>query len=118
MKRDIDLIRKILLEVEKKDSPTGWATIHFDGYSSEEVSYHVRLLAEAGYLEAINLTSKSRFDWHPVNLTWSGHEFLDAARDSTLWNKAKKHLVSKVPSVSFDVLKTLLVSYAKEALGL
>ena len=82
------------------------------------VSHHVKLLSEAGYLEAKNLTTKNVFDRRPINLTWQGHDFLDAARDNTLWNKAKKHLGSKVASVTFEVLKTLLVSYSKQELGL
>lgn len=118
MQRDIDLIREILLEVEKKDAPTGWIDIEIDDYSKEQVSYHVKLLAEAGYLEAKDLTTKYEFDWKPVNLTWEGHDFLDAARDNTIWNKAKKNLGNKIVSTSFEVLKSLLVSLSKQELGL
>jgi hypothetical protein len=118
MQRDIDLIRKTLFEVEKKDTPTGWIDIEVDGYSKEQIAYHVKLLAEAGYLEAKNLTNKDGFDWQPVSLTWQGHDFLDAARDNNIWNKAKKHLGNKLKSVSFEVLKCLLVSYGKQTLGL
>ena len=118
MQRDIDLIRKILLEVEKKDTPTGWIDIEIDGYSKEQIAYHVKLLSEAGYLEAKDLTTKDGFDWKPVSLTWLGHDFLDAARDNTIWNKAKKNLGSKIVSTSFEVLKSLLVSLSKQELGL
>ena len=118
MQRDIDLIREILFLVEEKDSPIGWINIQIDSYSKEQISYHVKLLAEAGYLEAEDLTTLDGFDWQPVSLTWQGHGFLDAARDNKLWNKAKIHLGNKVASVSFEVLKALLVNFGKQALGL
>jgi len=118
MQRNIDLIREILLEVEKKDSPMGWIDIHIEGYSNEQISYHIKLLAEAGYLEANDLTTGDGFDWKPVNLKWQGHDFLDAARDNTLWKRAKKHIGNKVASVSFEVLKALLVSFGKEEFDL
>lgn len=48
MKRDIELIRKILLEVEKDNSPTSWITIVIENYPEDQISYHVKLLTEAG----------------------------------------------------------------------
>ena len=118
MQRDIELIREILHEVEKNDSPTGWMNIQLHTYSKDQISYHVKLLAEAGYLEAIDLSTKDEFDWKPVSLKWPGHDFLDAARDDTIWIKAKKRLGNKLTSVSFEVLKSLLVSFGKQTLGL
>jgi len=120
MQRDIDLIREILLAVEKKESPKGWMDLQIEGYSKEQISYHVKLLKEAGYLEAKDLGTRDRdgYDWRPINLTWQGHDFLDAARDNRLWNKAKKHFGNKIASISFELLKAFLVSLGKQELGL
>ena len=118
MKRDVDLVRAILLEVESKETPSGWVDLQIADYPKDHVSYHVKILSEAGYLEAQELTTKSGFDWKPINLTWQGHDFLDAARNKSVWQKAKKKVGDKVTSVSFDVLKSILVGIAKQELGL
>ena len=89
MKRDMDLIRQILLTAEAY--PSGFAPqIEIDGYTQEEINYHAFLLGEAGLAKVNNVThmgSKSP-EAIIVNLTWSGHEFLDAARGKTIWNQA------------------------------
>ena len=45
MKRDMDLIRGILMQVEEKGKPGGSIDIEIEDHSPEEVSYHVQLLA-------------------------------------------------------------------------
>lgn len=53
MKRDMDLIRAILIEVEKLPFDAGFHDISVSGYSEEEIAYHVRLAHEAGLIEAV-----------------------------------------------------------------
>ncbi len=117
MKRDMDLARRILLEVEKVPDPMRPIDLAIEGYESVDVSYHVQLLHEAGLLVATDFTSNSGYKWSPRRLTWAGHEFLDAARDDTLWNKVKAQVKDKLASVSFDMLKALLVKAAADYLG-
>lgn len=109
MTRDMELIRKILLEVEKFSQPIGWATLNVPGYDPEVVSYHVMILNQAGYLEAQDLTTHERFFWAPTSLTWQGHEFLDAIRNETVWEQVKEEIKKKGVSTPFDVLKDLAV---------
>jgi len=45
---------------------------------------------------------------------WKGHDFLDAARDISIWLKAKKTITDKTQTVSFEVLKAVLVQIAKK----
>jgi len=118
MKRDIDLVRKILMSVEAKESPDDWLNIEIEGYSPVEISYHVKILAEAGYLDARDLSSTGNFEWAPVNLTWEGHEFLDAARDTKIWNKAKGVISEKASSVSFEILKAVLLKIGMRTIGM
>lgn len=117
MKRDIDLVRKILLELEKKSQP--WAAhLALEGYDHEVVSYHIMLLSEANYITAFDASSNDGIDWMPERMTWAGHDFLDAARNDTLWNKAKQTIGEKVGSVSFEVLKATLAALAAASIGL
>jgi DNA-binding transcriptional ArsR family regulator len=85
MKRDMDLIRRILMDIEESPEATGyqWLDLSIEGHSPEEVSYHVKLLDEAGLIEAEDLTDTAGFDVRPKRLTWSGHEFIDAVRKDT-----------------------------------
>ncbi len=107
MKRDMDLARKILLELEA--APPGAPEFHVDGCDAEQVSYHVMLLNEAGLIEAIDASGAESMEWLPTRLTWDGHEFLDAARDDDRWQKAKDLMRDKAGTVVFSVLKEVLV---------
>jgi len=109
----MDLARTILLRIEAEPKPDSWIEVKVDGRSSEEVSYHVKLLAEAGLIEAHDLTTRGGFDWRPSQLTWAGHEFLDAARSEGRWAKAKKFMVEKAGSITFEAMKDLLLAWMK-----
>ena len=118
MKRDMDLVRKILLACEAE--PSGWAPspLVVEGYTEAQIGFHVMLMAEAGLIQGKNITSsKSQGpQWLPGPMTWAGYEFLDASRDEGTWGKAKA-AVSKVGGFSFDVLKAILVKYMAEQAG-
>ncbi|MBB6610850.1 DUF2513 domain-containing protein [Pontibacter sp. Tf4] len=119
MRRDLDLIRVILLEVEKAESISDGLDLCIEGYTDKEISYHVKLLYQAGYLEANDDSCRETPDkWSPKSLTWQGHEFLNAARDKTIWNKAKGKIGDKLSSVPFDFLKAYLNLTLKEHFGL
>ena len=115
MKRDMDLVRPILLRIEESnnDSRLGINDLEIPGYSSAEVSYHVMILNEAGLIETYHLSTMANDIWRPKRLTWSGHEFLDAARNDSIWKKAKE----KASSMNFELLKELLLNLARQQLG-
>ncbi|MBD1396777.1 DUF2513 domain-containing protein [Pontibacter sp. JH31] len=117
MKRDIDLIRQILLQTEELGSLSRSFELSIEGYNTNETSYHVKILFQAGYLEAEHISCREFEEWNPISLTWSGHEFLDAARDNTVWNKAKSRIGDKLPTVGFDMLKSILNIYVKQQFG-
>ena len=114
MKRDMELVRKILLETEAAShSPIEWIVLNIEGYDPACISYHVKIMKEAGLIDAENLTTLSHFEWQPKSLTWEGHEFLDAVRNETVWAKTQEVVKSKGGSVSFEVLKELAIQTFK-----
>ncbi len=113
MKRDMDLIRKILFALVEKPHTDEHHKIEIEGFSEEDISYHVKLLAEAGLIEAVNYSKHSRSRWRPVSLTWEGHDFLEAAKNETIWNKAKAVITEKGSGLVFDVLKATLIQLIK-----
>lgn len=117
MKRDMDLIRAILLKIEECEEcdGMGWiADMQVDDYSNDMVMYNMQLLVKAGLIEAADMRSNVGVCWYPKALTWAGHEFLDAAKEETRWKKAKG-VASKVGGISFDVLKAILVKLSTDA---
>ncbi len=119
MKRDMDLIRKILLAIEAHPEPYSWdVLLDIPGYSEKEICYQVKLLEEAGLIEARIMKAMGGVFKCAVNsLTWAGHEFLEAARDNSRWNKAKKIILEKTGSLSFDMLKLTLMDLMRRAIS-
>ncbi len=54
----------------------------------------------------------------PTRLTWEGHDFLNLAKDATLWSKAKKTIFIPGAAITLDLLKEWLKAEAKSRLGL
>jgi Hypothetical protein (DUF2513) len=121
MKRDIELIRQILLRIEETDdvqSLFGENNVH-----QKVVEYHLLLLCEADLIAGVavvecdggelvtQIVSKPR-------LTWKGHEFLDTARDEATWNQARERVGKSVGTVAMSVLSALLIEISKQQLGL
>ena len=108
MKRDMDLVREILRLVEDLPFDGGFHDVEIEGRSDESITYHVMLLHEAGFIEAENLTTQGGVCWKPKRLTYSGHEFLDAARSDTVWQKAKAVTLKSTGTLTLEGLKFAL----------
>ena len=79
MKRDKRLILKILKHAREHctgDKPIG--VPHFEGYDPDFVNYHVGLCYQADYLEVLEIKTQGPTLYRINNLTWAGHEALDA----------------------------------------
>ena len=118
MKRDMDLVRRILMDLEECDAADGGGgvNIEIDGRAEQEVSYHVALLHEAGLLHALDGYDSSGICWIPTRLTWAGHEFLDASREPGRWERAKRTVLEKTGGLSFEAMKQVLFQLLREAL--
>ena len=51
--------------------------------------------------------------WKPKRLTYSGHEFLDAARGDTVWHKAKALTLKSTGTLTLEGLKIALPHVVK-----
>ncbi len=121
MKRDMDLLRSILVKVESCEDPLGLERMPgVEGYDEAEVSYHMTLLHEAGLIKA--LVSDEQGAPYPeflqINLTWNGHEFLSVAKDDSVWKKAREKFLIPGMRITFDLLLGYLKEKAKEKFGL
>ena len=114
MRRDMDIIRQIVLAVRDSDGVVrGLEGVDFEVYAE-----HVRLLDEAGLVDASIQTVPQRkviaaLVWR---LTWAGQDFADAISSDTLWRKAKDTVIKPAGSWTFDVLKEWLKSEISQGL--
>jgi len=116
MKFDKDLARDILLTLEADESdPLEWVEIEIPGHSHQETVYHIQLLAEAGFIEARDLSSSLIYDWKPSRLTYQGHELLDTLRDGEIW-KLTKESAKKTGVVSLQALFEIGKAFARQKL--
>ena len=123
MRRDWELIRTILLQVEgNSTSMHDWIDpIESDGHGVEVVSHHVWLLYNGGYLEAIDLSTMDGMDWRPKCLTWAGEEFLADIRERDIWERtleiARKGGTASLAALA-DIAKTLATKKLQKFLEL
>lgn len=118
MKRDMDLIRSLLLKLEGLPlSPS--AVVHIspddeeiaiEGYSSDQIEYHLNLLREQNLIECPG--SQPMIGTTFCRLTWEGHDFLDAVRDPEIWRKTKKG-TEATGSFTFDLVRDLARGFIK-----
>lgn len=96
-KRDMDLIRATLLEIEagreyfetqSDEVAVALGGSDLPGLSSEEadkLEYHLWLLDNSGM---VKFTQPGE-GWMADQITWQGHDFLDSVRDPEIWQKTK-----------------------------
>lgn len=114
MKRDMDLVREILLFVEKHcgeyshrvDSEAMGKHDEMD----DVIRVHISILKEHGFLNG----SLSRAGWTVNRLTWEGYELLDNIRDISRWSKIKAG-IEKVGGFSMGVLQSVSSALASQA---
>ena len=117
MKRNMDLIRDILLEIEKQPDRHNWFSLRFEGFSLQEIDQHLLLLQDAGFIHLTRKTSSNEDTLFCGRLTWQGHEFLEAIRPAERWDRLKAAMKDAGGFVT-EVAMALLVSWMKTDLGL
>lgn len=110
MKRDLELIKKILLKVEEHDSTSVIQNLQIEDYGQEFINYQIYLLHQASLVKAkfIRVGANEIADAEILEMTLNGHEFLDAARNETIWKKTKELIKEHGGSVPFEVLQSIL----------
>lgn len=108
MKLDFDLLRKILLKIERKTS--GYVDkIEIDGFTEEHINSHLVCMIEAGLLEGNQIPIYGRDT--PIvevkRITFEGHKFIEASKDPTHWEKAKG-IAGKTGGITLDIFLEIL----------
>ncbi|HTV34223.1 MAG TPA: DUF2513 domain-containing protein [Methylocella sp.] len=122
MKRDMDLIRELLLRFEALDIPPGVVRmLHpsnpffaVEGFTDREIGHHLRMLVSAGFVE----TAGSMPFGHDGSIvfrqiSWQGHDFLDSVRDPKIWEKTKSG-AEAAGGFTVDLLKDLAKGFIRK----
>jgi len=121
MHRDWELVRRILLATDAAAPGERLAERHFPGEEPANLFEHVRMLKEAGYIEAVVSASKTGRGGGMFlidRLVWDGHDLLAKMRSDTWWSKIKTAAAAKGLPLTFELVKELALPSAKQLLGL
>ncbi|MEL7110459.1 MAG: DUF2513 domain-containing protein [Pseudomonadota bacterium] len=114
MQIDPDLIRKIMLDLEKEHRGGTQAIFNSDveGYSSDDVVGHYYHLIESEFIDA-SVTGSGDLNLKPRGILPKGHDFLTAVRDEKIWNRTKDGAL-KAGGGTVDLLRDLAKGYLKK----
>ena len=112
----MDLVREILIAVEE-------GKLDDLEYDQDQINLHVELMKERGLVDA-EITSSSDSVKHKIlacsvkRLTWEGHDFLEEARNKSIWEQAKKKCLEATDGLAIELLRGCLIYVAKQKLGI
>lgn len=118
MKRNMDLVRALLLQIEEMSAeelsesmavapikPVG----RLEDYTQNQIHYHMRLLHRADFIDASFHNPPSAplgIERAKANrLTYQGHDLLDSIRDETVWERTKSRIQATTGTASVAVIK-------------
>ena len=121
MKRDMDLVREILIAVERSED----GDLNFDalGHERQKVYLHIELMKEHGLVDAVIVRGDDGPE-HEIflckieRLTWDGHDFLDKARNQSIWEQAKRKCLDEIGGLPFEIFKICLTHVTMQRIGI
>ena len=126
MKRDMELVREILLAVQAR-TDLKLQRLTLEGRDDLIVERHIEMLYEAGLLEGLSRKNMQRAtasaDIIIKDMSWDGHDFLAALDNEDVWSKMRSTFsTADLASLPLSVLKDfgvgLLKEWGKAKLGL
>ena len=97
MKRDIEFIREVLLDIEENCSPMAVYPISLamsnKGYDNDYVFNQLILMEEAGLFGKTSKTLSGSFSC--MGLSNYGYDFLETIRNDIVWEQTKKEIQEK-----------------------
>ena len=118
MKRDMNLIRELLLKLESWPMERGDVVpiIPEDrefsslGRSAHEIEYHLNLLLTGGLIDS---PAQSNVGIYFRGITEKGHDFLNSVRDPRIWAKTKEGALA-AGGFTLDLLADLAKGFLKK----
>lgn len=77
MRRDMELVYRVMLFVEEHGTRRFKGTIPIEGYERDSIVFHLQLLADSGFVQ---LGQDTLTNIGPLLLTWKGYDYLEQLR--------------------------------------
>ena len=105
MQRNMDLIRLVVLNAE-----CGQPYPEIIGFTPEAVKYHQMLAIKAGLLTGTHDKYNENATEIPSyvfieDVTWDGHNFIEAIREDNNWSKIKNYLIQEGKQLTIETIK-------------
>ena len=111
MKRDWDVIREVLIEVEalthEERLRAEYGILEGQTEADRAKAEHVMMLWEGGYLDGADAGDLAGPHLMAPELTWAGRDLLDTLRSPPVWERIKTTAKEKGLELTFDVVKGL-----------
>jgi hypothetical protein len=115
MQRDVDLVRQLLLGLERRGGDCSLEVLRADlkHGTDERIRHHVRLLVDAGWIKEVEC-EHPRADGAPASdaprlrLTHAGQEFIEVARSDAHWREAKAVVIEASGGLPLTLVRALL----------
>lgn len=125
MKRDLDLIRNLMVHLENNleygqhiNNVSLCEVFQSEQNSLEKICYHLDLIKDASWINtAGNISLHGHKLYEIMTITNNGHDFLDAVRDTKIWDKVKNKL-SEIGGYTLPIVIELGKDYLKKQIGL
>ena len=111
MKRDVDLCRQLLVDLENQGPTCLLTTLQCDEVpeANQRIDHHLRLLIDAGFVKEAEQTDSGV---PCVRLTHSGQELIELTGNENRWREAKWIVQQQTGGLSLTVLMALLTKWA------
>lgn len=126
MRRDIELIRQLLLKLEdQKIAPNVTrslrpADLQIEGYDIDVIVLHLDMLTNSPYLKNSKIDTGGNLLF--MGISWEGHELIDAIREKDVWKEtlenARKNGSTETISFIFEIAKSVIKKQLKEKAGI
>jgi hypothetical protein len=114
MKREMELVYKILEFTESKDDFIDPVLPEIKGFDGTTICYHVKILAQANLIEAKDWSTDDGPTWVLTHMTNKGHDFFENLKQESIWGAIKSEFKDASLDTIISVSKQLAEGWAKK----
>jgi len=113
----MNLLRAILMEVERRSPQNADQPLVIAGYDDRAVRYHAQLAIEYGLIHVDEIQSGNGIEARVLSLTTEGRDFVDLAQDDATWNRVIQRAERCALWIPFSEFQAILAHEAAATLG-
>lgn len=108
MKRDMDVIRSVLAEIEALPEQAFQGSVYKvdrnEPVEAQDRVRHMLLLRDAGYVTGNRFNIDGGDAIASPELTWAGHELIDLIRERPMWDRIKAEVAKRGIPLTIDAV--------------